>query len=70
MNFNNDATIYLHCWLLFLSIVEGGPESGVLGNDLIDLLGDFTGDPADFDFSPSFNCVGTFFVGETPFVVG
>lgn len=52
-------------------MVDGGPASGVLGNDLIDLLGDFTGDGAVARFSASLDFDGIFFDGDTdtPFVV-
>lgn len=64
---------FFQFYLLFFSkaVVDEG-VSGVLGNDLTDLLGDFTGDPAVDLLSASFVLEGDFFVGEspTPFVVG
>lgn len=54
--------------LLFLSWAVDEGVSGVRGNNLADLLGDFMGDPAVDVLSVSLDCL----VGDsaTPFVVG
>jgi len=59
-------------YLLFFSWAVDEGVSGVRGNDLMDLLGDFIGDPAVDLLSVSLDWEGEFLVGDsaTPFVVG